>query len=458
MSTRDLEPSRRPVASDVEQLQAERDALRVELDRVHRRRSWAGGLRSVAASVLVVLACLSLVVATVAVWANRTLLDTDGWVETVGPLAGDPTITAALQPRITDEVFTLIPAQDALTSALPDQVSFLAAPLSSAVRTFVDDQVGALLASDAFGTLWTDANRVAHEQVLALLRNQDTDVTIQGDTVTLNLLPAINTVLADISGAASGLLGRDVTLPTVTSGEVPQAARAKLSQALGVELPANFGAIPVYEGDQVAEAQQAVLLFDDLRIVALVLTPLLIVGALWLSRHRRRTLLQLATGSVLLLVIVRRLTMRATEAVVDLPPQAAGQRAARVVADRLLDGLYVSTAAVIIVGLVLIAIALLTGPYGWAVATRRTTVNVAHAVANGGHQLTAGTDADRVAAWVEARRGALQLGAALIAVLVLLVFDLSWAWFLALLALLAGFELLVWRLRAPPPPVEPEPA
>lgn len=112
------------------------------------------------------------------------------------------------------------------------------------------------------------------------------------------------------------------------------------------------------------------LLFDDLRLVALALTPLLIIAALWLSRHRRRTLLQLATGSVLLLVVVRRLTMRATEAVVDLPPQAAGQRAARVVADQVLDGLYASTEALIIVGLVLIVIALLTGPYRWAVAGR----------------------------------------------------------------------------------------
>lgn len=58
--------------------------------------------------------------------------------------------------------------------------------------------------------------------MVALLRNQDSDVTIQGDTVTLNRLPAINTVLADVSNAASGLLGRDVTLPTVTSGEYPR--------------------------------------------------------------------------------------------------------------------------------------------------------------------------------------------------------------------------------------------
>ena len=452
MTTRDLDGSDRPAELDVAQLQAERDALRAELDRVRTRRAWAAGLRSVGVTVLVVLACLSLTVATVAVWANRTLLNTDGWVATVGPLAGDPTITAALQPRITDEVFTLIPAQDALTEALPDQVAFLAVPLSSAIRSFVDDQVGAFLDSSAFETLWTDANRIAHEQVLALLRGQDTDVVIEGDTVTLNLLPTINAVLGEISSTASGLLGRDVTLPQLTSGEVPEVARAKLSQELGVQLPANLGAIPVYQGDEVATAQQAVLLFDNLRVFLLIATPLLIGGALWLSRHRRRTLIQLATGSVLLLVIVRRLTMRATEAVVDLPPQVAGQRAARVVADQLLDGLFYATGAVVIVGLTLVVLALLTGPYGWAVVLRRTTVTIVRTATDAGGRVTSGVDTDGVVAWVEARRSALQLGGVLAAVLLMLVFDLSWWWFLALLALLACFELLVWRLRAPPPP------
>lgn len=450
MTVEDPTGSEPSSTADIEQLRAERDALRAELDRVHRGGVWAGRSRTVGVAVLVVLACLSLTMATVAVWANRTLLDTDGWVATVGPLAGDPTITAALQPRLTDEVFTLIPAQDTLTQALPDQVSFLAVPLSSAVRGFVDREIGAFLSSEAFATLWTDANRVAHEQAVAILRGQDGDLSIQGDTVTLDLLPTINAALGQINTTANGLLGTNVTLPQLSSGEVPEAARAKLSERLGVDLPPDIGAIPVYEGDELATAQQSVLLFDRLRIVALVVTPLLIVGALWLSRNRRRTLLQLATGSVLLLVIVRRLTMRITDAVVDLPPQEAGRGAARVMTDQLASGLFSTTTAVIVVGLAVIVLALITGPYGWAVATRRAVVQVARTVADAGGRAGAGVDPSGAVAWMEARRSALQLGAALVAVVLLLLFDLSWPWFLALLALLACFELLLWRLRAPP--------
>jgi hypothetical protein len=97
-------------------------------------------------------------------------------------------------------------------------------------------------------------------------------------------------------------------------------------------------------------------------------------------------------------------------------------------------------------------LALLTGPYGWAVALRRTTVNVVRSVGDAGGRVTTGVATDGVVAWVEARRSALQFGAVLVAVALLLVFDLSWGWFLTLLALLACFELVVWRLRTVPPP------
>lgn len=91
---------------------------------------------------LVVLACLSLTAASVAAWARRTLLSIDGWVATLGPLGHDPAVTAALQPRITEAVFTAIPAQELIADVLPADRTLPAVPLSSAVQSVVDDQVG----------------------------------------------------------------------------------------------------------------------------------------------------------------------------------------------------------------------------------------------------------------------------------------------------------------------------
>jgi hypothetical protein len=436
------------VSDEVERLRAERDALRTQLATMERRRQRGGVVRRVAVVVLVVLACLSLTAATVAVWADRTLLNTDGWVANVGPLASDPTVTAALQPRITDAVFTAIPAEDLIADALPADRSFLAAPLSAAVQSFVDDQVGTFLASDTFASLWVDVNRVAHERALAVLRGQSDVVQIEGDTVTLNLLPVINQVLGNLSNAASGLLGQNVQLPTISSGEVPEEARQRLNAALGVQLPEDIGQIPVYSSDELVLAQQALRVFDRTLVLLVVATPVLIIAALWLSHMRRRTIVQLTIGSVLLLVLVRRVVLRFQESIVAMPPRAEGQAAAQAVTDQLRAGLFDATAAVIIVALAVLLIALVTGPYRWAVALRGGVTHLGRVVWDASGRLTAagGGDQDGVVVWMTEHRQALQVGGALLVVVVLLAVDVSWGWFIAIIALLALWELALWRL------------
>lgn len=431
------------VTNEVDQLRAERDALKTQVEAFRQRRQRRGVVRRVAVVVLVVLACVSLTGATVALWTNRTLLTTDGWVETVGPLGSDPAVTRALQPRITEAVFTAIPAQELIAGALPEDRAFLAVPLASAVRSFVDDRVGTFLASDAFANLWIDANRTAHDRALAVLRGDSEVVQVQGDTVTLDLLPVVNQVLAQLSTQASGLVGTDVTLPTISGGELPDVARQRLSDALGVELPETIGQIPVYNADQLIVAQQALRAFDQILWLLLIATPLLVAAAVWLSRNRRATVLQLSLGSVFLLVAVRRVTLRFEEAVVALPPRPEGRAAAQAVTDQLRDGLFDTTGAVIVVGLVIVVLALITGPYGWAVSLRRSVAGLGRAAWQaGGHMATGAGDVG----WIADHRQALQVAGALVVIAVLLLVDVSWAWFLVILALLVVWELVLWRL------------
>jgi len=434
------------MSEEIERLRAERDTLQTQLTALGQRRRRTDVLRRAAVLVLVVLACLSLTAATVAVWANRTLLSTDGWVDTVGPLGDDPAVTAALQPRITEAVFSAVPAEELIADALPEDRSFLAAPLSSAVQSFVDDQVGAFLASDTFAELWVDTNQVAHERALAVLRGDSDVVQVNGETVTLNLLPVINRILGELSGVASGLLGQNVTLPTITSGELPEQARTRINDALGIELPENIGQIPVYDADELVVAQQALRLFDQTLVLLVVATPLLLVAAIWLSRNRRGTILQLTVGTVLLLVLVRRVVLRFQETIVAMPPRPEGQAAAQAVTDQVRGGLFDLTAAVIVIGLAILLIALLTGPYRWAVALRRGAANVGRSVWNAGGRLSTEPDSRGILRWTAEHRPTLQVGGVLVVVAILLVFEVSWGWFLAILALLVCWELTLWRL------------
>ncbi len=434
---------------DVERLRAERDALEAQVATLRQRKRRTGVLRRVAVVVLVVLACVSVTATTVAVWANRTVLTTDGWVETVGPLGADPAVTAALRPRVTEAVFSAVPAEQLIADALPQDVAFLAVPLSTAVRDFVDEQVGAFLASDAFADLWVESNRVAHEQALGVLRGESDVVRAEGETVTLNLLPVVNAVLAQVANVASGLLGENVTLPTVTSGELPEVARAEINAALGVELPEDVGQIPVYDADELLAAQQALRLFDQIFLLLLIATPVLIAGAIWLSRNRRATIVQLSVGSVLLLVLVRRVLLRVQEDVVALPPLPAGRTAVQAVTDQLFGGLFDLAGVLIAIGLAIAAVAYVTGPYRSAVALRRGVVQAGRAVSDAGGRLAEGTDTSGAVQWIGEHGRALQVGGALFVVALLLLFEVSWGWFLALIVLLAAWEAVLWRIGAP---------
>lgn len=434
------------LAAEVARLRAERDALLAQVEGLQRRRRRGGVLRRVAVVVLVVLSCLSLTSATVGVWADRTLLDTDGWIETVGPLGADPAVTAALQARISDGVVEILPAEEIIAEALPDNAAFLAAPLSTAVFDFVDEQVAAFLASEEFQTLWVEVNASTHARVLAVLRGEGEIAQIEGDTVVLDLLPIINRALVRLEGVASQLVGSDVDLPEITSGEVPERARARLSSALDVELPEDFGEIVVYDTDQLATVQRALVLFDQLLVALLVATPVLIIAALWLSTNRRRTLLQLLIGTSVLLVVVRRIAFLVQDHVAGLAPQETGRGAVQALADRVLDGLFGLTEPMLIAAFALIAVALLSAPYPWAVALRRNTVALGRATAEAGGRARQGIDTTGVVAWTQRHLRALQVAGAVVAVLLVAFVDVSWWGLLTVLVLLAAYEVALWRL------------
>lgn len=130
----------------------------------------------------------------------------------------------------------------------------------------------------------------------------------------------------------------------------------------------------------------------------LIATPVLRVAVVWLSNNRRGTIVQLSIGTVLLLVIVRRVVLPFEEAIVAMSPRPEGQEAARAVTEQLRGGLFEATATVIIVALAVLAIALLMGPYRWAVALRKGVVQLGSSVWDAGGRLASGSEAHGVVA------------------------------------------------------------
>ncbi|HET6833480.1 MAG TPA: hypothetical protein VFH30_06400, partial [Acidimicrobiales bacterium] len=228
------------LADERSRLQAEVDGLRAELSTAPRRR--AVRTRGVVAVALVVVTSILFTVSVTAVWARRNALNTDRYVQTIGPVAQDVRVQRALGQYLTTQVMSAIDPEELFRDALPERAQVLTGPLTGALRGFVNDRVDAFLATDTFSRLWVQINEVAHERVVdALEGDLPPSLQIQGNDVVLNVIPVLNQVLARIGEASPEIFGRTVDLPTVTVAEIPAEAVQKIESALGRDLPDNFG-------------------------------------------------------------------------------------------------------------------------------------------------------------------------------------------------------------------------
>ncbi len=433
-------------AQNAEELRAERDRLQSEVERlqgVKRHR-----LRGVAAVVAVVVAVASFSLALPGAWARRTVADADTYLAVVSPLADDPAVQEALAREITTAVFEALDVQGKLSAVLTEkapQLSFLAGPITTSVQGFVQDQVQKIVASDQFQQFWNDANRLIQQQVIAVLRGDSTIVQLQGNNVVLNYLPLINQALQAASGTISQLVGHQLTLPEITPDMIPAEAIQKLDTALGVTLPTNFGTLVVFNSDQLPKLQYAVNTARQGLLGLVVLFVLSLVVAIWVSPRRRRTILQIAIAIAAVTVIERRLGISSVDSVVNIA-KPENQAAVRAIAEALVGWFLDYTRIFLLVSLLTVVIALLTGPYHWAVAFRRGIADLARNTVHTDGSVEAGP----ASTWVAAHRIAVMTAVGVVAVGILWLFDLTIGWSFLVVVVAVVLGLVAWRVLRPP--------
>jgi hypothetical protein len=372
------------------------------------------------------------------------VLNTDSYVSTVTPIAENPAVTAALARDVTNQIFAALDPQSTIADALPPKAAFLAGPITNGVKGFIQDQANNALNTQQFQQLWVTANRTAHTALMKVLHGDSKAVVTTNGEVVLSVVPLLNQVLQNLQQTTSELIGKDITLPTLTGTELPSAACAKISAVLDRPVPATCGQIPLFPASKLDQAQWAVRVFDHAVIALLILTPLLVLAALWLSRRRRRTLLQLVIAAMFVMVVVRRVVMWLEN---DLIKAARPENVAArtVIVHDLLHGFFTTSASMLVIGAAVVVSALVTGPYAWAVKLRArvgsgTSTSVRH-IGNG----FAGHEAAGV--WVRGHRDLMRIAGGLVALLLVLVLDVSFAWLLVILALLAAYELWLYRIH-----------
>ncbi|MFI5198954.1 MAG: hypothetical protein ACHQXL_01080 [Candidatus Limnocylindrales bacterium] len=296
-----------------------------------------GRLRRFGTGFFLVLVCLLVVVANLATWTQQTILNTDRYVAVVGSVPSNPAVQEAIADRVSSQVVIALDLQDRIAGILPDKASALAAPITAALQERIRTQVLTIVSSDAFAQVWVKAQRALHEELVRVLRGESTVITIDHDTLYLNLLPLIGNVVSQLQ--QQGIIPASETLPDFSAVD-PDQVRDQLQAALGITLSPTFGQLPLVQTDTLRQAQLFVKILDALVIVLWLLVVVFAALALWASANRRRMAMMLGVGAVIALLLSRLLIGGIEAAVISSISDSGSAATVKAIVDDVLANLF----------------------------------------------------------------------------------------------------------------------
>jgi hypothetical protein len=298
--------------------------------------------RAIAVWALVVVAGLLLLVSSMTIWVKRQALDTDNWTNTSGQMLANDQIRQQLSIYLVDTLFTSSDATARIEEALPPNRAALAPVIAGALRNFAVQAADRLLATPQAQKLWEEANRRAHQNLLAVLNGEDVGRFQTADgTVVLDLSPIVQQ-LKDRLGLT------------------------------GDRLSADAGKITILNSDQLSTAQTSLKVIKALSVILVVLVLFLYGLAIYLAAgHRRRVLRAVAVSfvivGVILIAVQRVVGEQVVKSLVSTDAVRPAGHNAWIIGTELLRGVAV---ALIAYGLIVLIGAWFAGPTRWATAGR----------------------------------------------------------------------------------------
>lgn len=296
-------------------------------------------------SIMLVLATLATLLAFIALWANRQILDTDQWTETSTELLESPAVRDALANYLVQELFNNVDVQAELESNLPPDLKGLAGPATGGLRQLALRGADAALEQPAVQAAWQNANKLAHQQLILALEGGNEKLSTENGVVTLNT----RLLLTD--------LANQIGLPT----------------SLVNKLPASVGEFTVLQSDELKKAQDAEAALKGMSWVFGLLAIGLFALSIYLAAGRRRravTFTGVALVTVGLLVMLLHSFAKAplVDALATTSSLVPAVTDVYDISTELLEQMAIS---VFVSGLIVLAAAWLAGPYKYAVGFRR---------------------------------------------------------------------------------------
>lgn len=318
------------------------------------------------AGILAVLTCVLLLMSILAVWAGRTVLDTERVTAAVDASLTDPVVLDALSDFVAAETTTAIEASGIVERLVPEEWTIASAVVERALVRLATDRTDRLVRSERVHELVVEGTRRAHAAALRVLDAEEPPqgglVVARDGRVDLNLLPVVALSLQNVQRL--GLLS-DVELPTLTREMTVEAQNEALGDALGVDLRDDLGQITIYErdvgtaGSILRTAQRALEVFRTSVVLLVLATVLLGTLAVALAPRPLRLAAWLAGGALVVVLVTREITSAVVTSMPEAISDPEARAAARVVVGHVVGDVDRTVAA--LAGVSLLALAALLG-------------------------------------------------------------------------------------------------
>jgi hypothetical protein len=208
---------------------------------------------------LIVLGSVLAFLSVFAIWIERQALNTDDWVSTSSRLIENQEIRTALSKYLVDQLYENVNVEKELEDILPGESKKLAGPVAGGLRTVGNTGAEKVLESGTAQGFWEDANRTAHEQLIAVLENKKEAVETANGEVTLNL----GSMLTNF------------------------AKQVGIGQNLAEKLPSDAGQIKILKSEQLKTAQNIAVAIKGSALILSLLTFFVFGLAMYLTKGGR---------------------------------------------------------------------------------------------------------------------------------------------------------------------------
>jgi hypothetical protein len=371
------------------------------------------------------------------VWTANQVSDTSRYVANVAPLIKDPAIQNALTDKLTSEIVTKIDVRrltDQVAAELSQKgftrigglLQGVSGSLASGVQGFVHSSIHKIITGPRMAAAWTQVNRVASQQLVAVLSG---------------------------SGGKNGAIG--VSNGKVTLDIAPLEAVAKqdlVARGLTIagKIPIVHATVALFPSKNLVKAQKAYRLINDLKIVLPILTLVLLGLGVLTARGHRRALIGAGLGFAASMLVLGAGLAIARALYLGSVPASVPADAAAAAFDILVRFIKTALRTLLVVGLIVAVGALFTGPSAAAVATRSAFSSGLGRMRRGGE--AAGLSTGPVGSWTYAHRHVLRIGAVALAALIFVFWGQPTAAVTIVIAVLLLVVLGLIELIGRPPP------